>query len=69
MISRGAIVTVIWLACVSQAPATEAPISAYCQQIREIVSSIGVKESEKAARSAGASEQQIAEAKKCLRLR
>jgi hypothetical protein len=76
--SRGTTVIVIWLACVialffcfgvDHAPAAEAPISAYCQQIREIVSSIGVKDAEKAARAAGASEQQIAEAKKCLRLR
>jgi hypothetical protein len=74
--NRGATVIVIWFACVislffclgvGQSPADE--ITDYCKDIRATVATLGPKEAERVARAAGASEQQIAEAKKCLRLR
>lgn len=72
---RGLVVLIFILAALLVAPwlmiparsETIPPVGSYCQQIREVVSSIGEKEAERAARAAGASEQQIAEAKACLR--
>ena len=56
----------ILLMAFSGAHAADAPVASYCQQIREVVSSIGKEEAERLARNYGATEQQIAEAKACL---
>lgn len=60
----------LWLGTVHgswRVRASEADVSPYCQQVRDVVASIGVKEAEKAARAAGATDQMIADAKRCLR--